>query len=147
MLFFANSSRVLAQQNNDHYQTMKDDILLLVNKYRAKKHLKPLAINPIITTAAEKHSHNMATGKVEFGHEGFDERMAQIGKQVKPALAWAENVLMGSRTANEAVAQWLNSEGHRHNIEGDYNLTGIGIVKSKSGELYFTQIFWQGGKK
>jgi uncharacterized protein YkwD len=36
---------------------------------------------------------------------------------------------------------WLNSPGHRKNIEGPYNLTGIAMAKAKDGTMYFTQIF------
>jgi uncharacterized protein YkwD len=36
---------------------------------------------------------------------------------------------------------WINSPGHRENIEGDYNLSGIGIYKNRNGVLYFTHIF------
>ena len=43
--------------------------------------------------------------------------------------------------AKQVVNMWLNSDGHRKNIEGNYNLTGIGVVKGKDGALYFTQIF------
>ena len=100
----------------------------------------------MITNGAEGHNHDMAVGNVEFGHDGFDERMAKIGRQVKPALGWAENVGMGYRTAKDAVNGWLNSPGHRKNIEGNYNLTGIAIEKGSNGDLYFTQIFWQGGR-
>jgi uncharacterized protein YkwD len=43
--------------------------------------------------------------------------------------------------AREVVDGWLNSPGHRRNIEGDFRLTGIGIAKRSDGMVYFTQIF------
>jgi len=53
----------------------------------------------------------------------------------------AENVALGQTTAQEAVDSWLSSEGHKQNIEGSYNLTGVGVAQGSDGDLYFTQIF------
>ena len=85
----------------------------------------------------------MASGACGFGHDGFDARMHELGKSV----AWtggAENVFMLlnlTDPAAVAVSGWIDSPGHRHNIEGDYDLTGVGIARAKDGSLYFTQIF------
>jgi len=40
-----------------------------------------------------------------------------------------------------AVSGWLNSTGHRNNIEGNYDLTGVGVAKSSDGKYYLTQMF------
>ena len=40
-----------------------------------------------------------------------------------------------------AVDGWIKSDGHRQNMEGNYNLTGIGVAMNPQGEYYFTQIF------
>jgi uncharacterized protein YkwD len=55
--------------------------------------------------------------------------------------AVAENVAFGSSTAKEVVDGWLNSPGHKKNIEGNYKLTGIGVARDQQAKLYFTQIF------
>jgi uncharacterized protein YkwD len=52
-----------------------------------------------------------------------------------------ENVASGQMTAKEAVEGWLQSPGHKRNIEGNFTLTGIGWAKDKRGMIYFTQIF------
>ena len=52
---------------------MPAEILRLINEHRAGMQLSPLKMNNIISQAAEKHSHNMATKKIPFGHDGFDE--------------------------------------------------------------------------
>jgi uncharacterized protein YkwD len=44
-------------------------------------------------------------------------------------------------TAHKVVDGWLHSPGHKKNIEGDYNFTGIGVSKDKNGRIYYTQIF------
>jgi hypothetical protein len=45
------------------------------------------------------------------------------------------------------VDGWIKSPGHRHNIVGRYNLTGIGIVRDSAGKLYYTQLFARTEKK
>lgn len=120
---------------------MEDQVLTLINQYREKKDLPPLAPVKLIAAQAEKHSRNMANRKVPFGHSGFDNRMNLLISKLPGANAAAENVAYGARTAEEVVEMWLNSSGHKKNIKGNYNLTGIGIAKSRNGTLYFTQIF------
>jgi uncharacterized protein YkwD len=39
------------------------------------------------------------------------------------------------------VQGWLNSPGHLKNIQGDFDLTGIGVVKTAQNRYYFTQLF------
>ncbi len=147
LLFFvttiiAEPNLVSAQKPGNAYKEMATEILRLVNEHRKSMGLKPLANNEVMSRAAEDHSRDMADGKTPFGHEQMDERIAKISKQLKiDANAWAENVATGQRTAKAAVDKWLSSQGHRENIEGNYNITGIGIAKDANGTLFFTQIF------
>lgn len=137
--------QIQAQQKNASYDKLATEILTLINEHRAGMGLKPLVINEVIIKAAESHSHNMAVKKIPFGHQGFDSRMDKLSTQLKPTNSFAENVAYGPTTAKEAVELWLTSSGHRENIEGNYNLTGIGIAKSKNGDLYYTEIFIRRG--
>lgn len=132
---------VMAQQSKQPTAEMNKEILRLVNKHRTDMGLKPLVNEPHIIKEAEQHSKNMASGKTSFGHDGFDGRTNRLTKAIKHAGASAENVAYGSRTAVAVVDMWLQSKGHRENIEGDYTLTGLGIAQDKNGTLYFTQIF------
>jgi uncharacterized protein YkwD len=120
---------------------MEDDILSLINTFRKKQGLAALQMNDDIADAARRHSKDMATGRVPFGHDGFDERTGDLIKKLKPANAAAENVAYGAQSAGQVVDMWLHSKGHRKNIMGNYNLTGIGIAKGRDGTYYFTQIF------
>ncbi len=112
-----------------------------VNQYRASKKLPPLSIDPRITKQARIHSENMASGKVKFSHDGFEGRAKALAI---PYQSVAENVAynMGfSDPVRNAVDGWIKSDGHRKNMEGQFNLTGIGIAKNAKGEYYFTQLF------
>ncbi|RYU97124.1 CAP domain-containing protein [Emticicia agri] len=132
-----------AQSNtsDEDFTAMEQSILEEVNAYRATKKLKPMQMMPLITEAAMKHSKDMGRGRVPFGHDGFDDRMDKIMRKIDKANACAENVAFGKFTAKEVVKRWIQSPGHRKNIEGNYNLTGIGVVRGKDGYPYFTQIF------
>jgi uncharacterized protein YkwD len=131
----------IAYTTSDAYGRMANDVLGYVNDYRRKKGLPALTMNSIISAQAQKHSDNMASHRTAFGHNGFSKRMKNISSQIRSVGATAENVAFGSRTAKEVVEDWLHSPGHRENIEGPYNLTGIGIAADNKGHLYFTQIF------
>ncbi|HEY1055715.1 MAG TPA: CAP domain-containing protein, partial [Emticicia sp.] len=132
-----------AQENtsDEDFTVMEQSILSEINAYRATKRLKPLQMVSLITDAATKHSKDMGRGRVPFGHDGFDERMDKVMRKIDNANACAENVAFGKFTAEQVVREWIKSPGHRRNIEGNYNLTGIGVVRGKDGYPYFTQIF------
>ena len=83
----------------------------------------------------------MAKKSVAFGHDGFEARVKVLGKKIKNISASAENVAYSTRDAQAVVTMWLNSKGHRENIEGDYNISGISMAKGADGQIYYTQIF------
>lgn len=116
------------------------EILQLINRHRTTLGFAPLAFYEPIQQISLQHSNNMANGSVPFGHDGFAERANQLIELLRGTAA-SENVAMGQRTAAEVVKSWLSSEGHRKNIEGDYNLTGISVVKNPDGDYLFTQVF------
>ncbi len=116
----------------------------LVNEHRIAQGLKPLAFNPEISDVARRHSRNMATGRVGFGHGGIESRRQEIAGFIARAGV-GENVAMvpagSSHVGAVAVSNWLESPGHRRNIENSYDLTGVGIAQGPAGEYYFTQLF------
>ncbi|MEG3903265.1 CAP domain-containing protein [Microcoleus sp. B4-C5] len=112
-----------------------------INQYRASKKLPPLSVDPRITQIARIHSEDMAKGKVSFSHDGFEGRAKAI---TIPYQSVAENLAynMGySDPVRNAVEGWIKSDGHRKNMEGQFNVTGIGVAKNAKGEYYFTQLF------
>lgn len=115
----------------------------LINQYRVEKGYAPLTLKDVITTQARQHSNNMASGSVPFSHDGFQQRVDEIKKQIDVGGA-GENVAMNSGytdPARVAFDGWIKSDGHRANIEGNYDLTGIGVAQNSSGTYYLTQLF------
>jgi uncharacterized protein YkwD len=119
---------------------MEKDILLYVNEDRSEHGLSPLEMNELESSLAAQHSHDMSAGKVPFGHDGFEKRAKAIQKNLGSREV-GENVAEGNMTAREVVDGWLNSPGHKKNIEGNFAQTGIGYARDKKGNIYFTQIF------
>lgn len=120
---------------------LQQSVLDYVNQYRKAKGLAPLKMMPLITAEALKHSKKMADGRVDFGHDGFEGRADRLMSQIELSNAIAENVAYGKFSAQEVVNRWIQSAGHRKNIEGKFTLTGVGIVRRADGYLFFTQIF------
>ena len=118
----------------------------LVNRHRGARNLPSLTLDPRMSKEARLHSIAMAAGRVPFGHVGFDDRVKAL-RAARPCPRVGENVAssLGQRDpAAEAVHGWLASRAHRENIEGPYDRTGVGVARSASGEIFFTQLFCGG---
>lgn len=121
--------------------SMETSILQEVNAHRKGRGLPPLQDNSILATEAAMHSQQMASKQVPFGHDGYSQRMSRIGQRLGGIKSSAENVAYGKMNAREVVAAWLKSSSHKKNIEGNFNLSGIGISRDAQGIIYYTQIF------
>ena len=58
------------------------------------------------------------------------------------SAGWGENIAYGYTSADAVMQGWLNSPGHRANIENpSYRAIGVGAAASSAGRLYWTQEF------
>ncbi|MFB2921667.1 MULTISPECIES: CAP domain-containing protein [Aerosakkonema] len=122
---------------------LEQSIYAQINEYRKSRNLPPLTLDARISAQAKLHSQAMASGKVPFSHDGFEGRVKAISKSINYRSA-AENVAFNqgfNDPATQAVQGWLKSPGHYKNIVGDFDLTGVSVVKNAENEYYFTQIF------
>jgi uncharacterized protein YkwD len=109
-------------------------ILNQTNEARAQAGLAPLRLNSDINTVAQNWSQAMSDN-------GSMTHNPNYSRQI-PA-GWygaAENVAYGY-SVERVTAAWMNSEGHRRNILGNYTDIGIGFYKDSSGTTWFTQNF------
>lgn len=115
-----------------------------VNQHRVAEDLQKLKWNDKVTEIARTHSKNMAHGRVDFGHDGFNKRFKKIQNQIPHVMSVGENVAYTTvtpGTAKHVVDLWINSSGHRANIEtSEFNVSGMGVAK-KGRYYYFTQLF------
>ncbi len=138
--FGAACNTVAGPASGDTAAQIEQEIFSLVNIHRRSIGAVELTWNDTIAAQARLHSQAMADGTVPFGHDGFDSRIAAIGQ----TIPWdtAAEVVALAETAADAVNAWIASAEHKPFIEGDYNLTGVGVAKDKSGiSFYATQIF------
>lgn len=130
--------------NTDYHNGLEQETFFLINQYRQANKLPPLQWNGAIGQLARAHSLDMATGRIDFGHDGFSNRIDRL-KIVLPGLRVAgENVFKTDnpdQAARYAVEVWLHSPHHLENIRGDYNYSGLGVSRNEQGMTYFTQIF------
>ena len=118
---------------------IETEIIRLVNLHRDSLGLGPLTVNSIISAECKQHSEDQARTS-SMNHDGFSDRASRIFANFGGTNA-GENVAYGQTSAQQVVTAWLNSPGHRANIEGDFNYTGISVVRIDNGPNYFTHIF------
>jgi len=112
----------------------------LVNEHRVSIGKSKLTLNDGASKIALKHTEYMISIN-DINHDNKDDRFSEL-QTLDNARSFAENVAARQRTAAEVVQAWLNSPGHKRNIEGDYTHTGIGVKKNNEGHYYFTQLFY-----
>ncbi|MEP7110865.1 MAG: CAP domain-containing protein [Ferruginibacter sp.] len=118
-----------------------DDVLSQTNSFRRSKGLPNLIIRNELNAIAQKHSADMARGRVGFGHDGFEKRNAQANRKIRQLHSFAENVAYGATSGKAVVSMWKNSSGHRRNMLGRYKYIGIGTAKDSHGRIFYTQVF------
>lgn len=112
----------------------------MVNGHRRRVGCEPLAWIDAVARVAEKHSEDMVR-RDYFGHNNPDgrspfDRLENAGIRFKTA---AENIAAGQRTGQEVFNSWLDSAGHRRNIENcALKQHGIGLVR---GTPSMTRVF------
>ncbi|MFO0958454.1 MAG: CAP domain-containing protein [Isosphaeraceae bacterium] len=115
----------------------------LHNAERRKEDAEPLEPDARLMAAALRQAQDMAkAGK--SGHTGSDEstmitRTRDAGYRFR---FLGENVAGGQRTPDEAMAGWMNSEGHRKNVlNPDYTQIGVASVRSRRGINFWCAVF------
>jgi uncharacterized protein YkwD len=124
------------------YDYSSDELELadLINEHRVSMGLNPLQIINHISFKSEEHNEYMIANNV-VNHDQFAERSENI-IEVLGAVKVNENIAYNFVSASSALNAWLNSPGHKANIEGDFTDFGISIRKNEiTGKKYYTNIF------
>jgi uncharacterized protein YkwD len=122
--------------------TATEVVVSLVNAERAS-YCGPLAVDGRLTTAAQRHSDDMAAHDY-FSHTSLNG--ATLADRARAAGftggTLGENIAAGQRTPQDVMAAWMGSAGHRANILNcDYTVIGVGL--NQDG-WYWTQVFGAG---
>ena len=116
------------------------EILELINAHRISVDLQPLEALDIIKGVAFGHTDFMIE-EGQITHANFFQRQASLERNAD-AVRVGENLAFAFTNAESVVRAWLNSEGHRENIEDDeYTHFDISAEKDENGRWYYTNIF------
>lgn len=121
------------------YTTIENEVMDLVNAYRAQSGLNQLQLLDENSRQAAIHNGHMIDND-EVCHDNFADRYTALVNTVQ-AKAVSENVAFGYSSAEAVVNAWIKSESHKKNMLGDHTHFGISIREGKDGRLYFTNIF------
>ena len=125
---------------NIQYTQIDYEIVELLNTYRTSKGLNTLNILNQISKEAITHNNYMV-GQGSPSHDYFSTRVQNLSTSVN-AKTVAENVGYGYSSAQAVVNAWINSSGHKENIENPkFTDFGISTKKDQNGKNYFTNIF------
>lgn len=119
--------------------SLENEILNRINDYRISINLPALDNFNIVKVPALNHTHYMIDEQ-EISHDGFNDRASYLVENANIVSA-AENVASGFTTAESVVEAWIASDGHRENIEGDFNYFDVIARKDSDGRWYYTNIF------
>jgi uncharacterized protein YkwD len=125
-------------ENGSPSNSVEAEVHRLINLHRAGMGLDPLEWNETIAAECRTHSTDMANAHT-INHDGFYDRVNKI-KETIP-WSWAGENVAYNYSAEAVVIAWLNSPGHKSNIESNSNLTGVGVAFDEDSVTYFTQIF------
>jgi uncharacterized protein YkwD len=121
------------------------EVLTLTNAHRASMGLAPLAPSASLTDAATWKAAHMAG----YGYMTHDDPAPPIGRTWDQRIrdcgyssGAGENIAYGYRSPQAVFDGWLDSAGHRRNIENpSYKVIGVGAALSSEGTPYWTQVF------
>ncbi|KAG7393309.1 8-oxoguanine glycosylase ogg1 [Phytophthora boehmeriae] len=147
LIAISSANAALRSRKLQTYSQTSDYIGLMldrVNDERAAQGLAALCLNSKLQEAAQSHSDDQAVNDF-MSHTGSDD--STMSQRVDNAgYDWngvAENVAAGQVDVAEVMDAWMNSEGHRHNILGDYTMLGAAYAYNGDGRYkhYWTQDF------
>ena len=117
-------------------------VVTLVNAERKKVGCGSVRVSLGLTTAARRHSADMARYSY-FSHTSREGRSPwQRMRAAGYYYGSAENIAAGQTTATSVVSAWMHSTGHRRNILKCSNKAmGVGVARGGSYGIYWTQDF------
>ena len=128
---------------SNHYQSIEQQVVNLVNAERAKAGLNPLKADWELARVARFKSEDMRDNRY-FDHNSpiygtpF-QMMKSFGINYRSA---GENIAAGQTTAESVMQAWMNSPGHKKNIlSPSFTHIGVGYAKGGSYGHYWTQQF------
>ncbi len=112
----------------------EDVIVSLANEARAANGLGGLVRNPSLDAVALDWAYQMAAS-------GTLSHNPSVGEQIPGGWTrWGENVAQGFGSGASVHEGWMNSDGHRANILGDFTDIGTALIEG-GGTTWAVQVF------
>lgn len=126
----------------DDLASMRNQMLVRLNKERTDAGISPIDLNPLLSLAAQGHADDMFN-RSYYGHatpEGasvFD-RVSATGYLPQTT---SENIAKNQFSVTEVMDSWMASEGHRKNmLDPDFTEAGFGLAYGRGADGY--AILW-----
>jgi hypothetical protein len=114
----------------------EDSFVSKINSERSSRGLAPLEVYWDLVDDAEAHSKAMKSEDELFHNPN-------LGSVTSGWSALAENVGVGA-DVDRLHEAFMDSDGHRKNILGDYNYVGVGVVTESDLKMWVTVVFMRG---
>ena len=123
-----------------HYSEQEIEGIQLINQHRLSMGLGSVTQNDFISNECLKHENYMIQKNVP-SHDYFTDRANAIELRLNAKYV-GENVAYNYNTPQSVVTAWLNSPGHRANIETPkFKRVGYSVRANSSGRNFYTMIF------
>jgi hypothetical protein len=110
-----------------------DDLFKAVNEHRASVGAPILELDPILCDNLVERW--IAVKEPNSGHKGFDEWLAGEGIDQNPKYQQVGELYVTASTAQNAVAWWLDSPGHKSSLENKDMVWGCTYASEGTGVL------------
>ena len=135
------SSRAEAPLEESAAADPEATLIRMLNQARQAAGLAPLAVDPRLAAAADRHARwMMRTGQLGHHSDQGDPRQ-RVRAAVPDSLHEGENVAT-ARTLVRAHRVLLASPSHRGNLlDRRYDSVGVGVARDESGSLWVCELF------
>jgi uncharacterized protein YkwD len=122
------------------YQFSTNELELLdrINHHRDSINLNTLQENQHISYICYEHNVYMIDTGI-INHDYFQSRVNNL-QNTLDAERVGENIAYNYQNTSSVLNAWLNSPGHKKNIEGDYTDFGLSITIGTNQRKYITLI-------
>lgn len=120
-------------------KTIEIEIMELINAHRIEIGLPSLKSLDDIKAEAFSHTDYMIEND-EVSHANFYQRRTNLVNRIG-AKSVGENIAYAYSSPQSVVNAWINSDGHRKILEGDFTDFDISAEKDEDDRWYFTNIF------